>query len=65
LEEAAKLRRSGHCLDWFFLAVAQSQVGEKQQAQSCLSNAMRWMMTNSPGCPDYKRLQAEVEMATR
>lgn len=61
LNEAQKRRPEGHCLDWFFLAMAHGQRGERQAAEKCLDQGVRWMSENSPNRPDFQRIRAEAE----
>ena len=60
LEEAAKLRRSGHCLDAFTLAAGYSQTGDKEKAQACYEQGVRWLEENSPANPEFQRHRDEA-----
>ncbi len=65
LNEAQKRRPEGHCLDWFFLAMAHWQAGEKQTAQDDCEQGVRWMDINCPANPEIKRCRDEVPSQLR
>jgi serine/threonine protein kinase/tetratricopeptide (TPR) repeat protein len=55
LNEAQKRRPGGHCLDWFFLAVAHWKMGDKEKAKGEYEQGARWMDANAPDHPEFKK----------
>jgi tetratricopeptide (TPR) repeat protein len=51
----------GNSFDWFFLAMAHQQLGEKDLARQCYSKAVEWMKKNRPDCVKLRRFRAEAE----
>jgi superkiller protein 3 len=60
LERATKLH-SGDAYDWFFLAMAHGQVGEKARAKQFHQQAVQWMEKYRPKNPELLRFRAEAE----
>jgi Flp pilus assembly protein TadD len=61
LTEAERLRADGHCLDWFFLAMACSKSGENDKARNYFDRAIEWMQKNSPNNTDLQRIRLEAK----
>lgn len=66
LKEAEELRRGQsadlpdrHCRDLFYLAMAQSKVGEDEASKS-FNEACRWLAEHIPGDADMQRLKDEA-----
>ena len=60
LGKSMKLRNGGLC-DWFFLAMANWQLGEKQEARKWYGRAVDWMEKNKPHNEESRRFRAEAE----
>jgi serine/threonine protein kinase/Tfp pilus assembly protein PilF len=54
------LRKGGDSRDWFFLAMAHWQLGEKDQARTWYEQAIRWMDKNHPDEEEFVRFHAEA-----
>jgi hypothetical protein len=61
LEEAMKLRKGGDGFDWFLLALAHGQLGEKDKARPWYDQAVQWMERNQPGHRELRRFRLEAE----
>jgi serine/threonine protein kinase/tetratricopeptide (TPR) repeat protein len=61
LERSIKLRTGGNSLDWFYLAVAHHQLGDKDKAGECYRRGVRWMEENRPDDEGLRRFRAKVE----
>jgi tetratricopeptide (TPR) repeat protein len=48
LEKSMQLRNRGDSFDWFFLAVAHWQLGNKHEARRWYDRAVQWMEKNKP-----------------
>src|SRR5262249_14075756 len=48
LEKSMELRKGGDSNDWFFLAMAHWQLGEKDKAREWYHRAVQWMEKNQP-----------------
>jgi serine/threonine protein kinase/Flp pilus assembly protein TadD len=59
LEKSMDLRNGGENFDWFFLAMAQWQLGEKDKAREWYERAVQSMDKNQPDDNELRRLQAE------
>src|SRR5262245_63888296 len=55
-----ELRQGGFSADWFFLAVAQWQLGEKEQARKRVHQAVLWMDKNQPQDAELRCFRAEA-----
>src|SRR5205814_1851619 len=60
LNESMKRREGGDSTDWFFLAMARWQLGEKEQAVKWFDKAVAWMDKNDPKGDDLLRFRAEA-----
>jgi tetratricopeptide (TPR) repeat protein len=60
LTRSMELRKGGDGNDWFFLAMAHWQLGDKPQARSWYDKAVRWMEKNQPGNEELVRYRAEA-----
>jgi len=61
LEESMELRSGGDSTDWFFLAMAHWQLGEKDKAREWYDRAVQWMDKNRPTDEELRRFRAETE----
>ena len=53
--------RGGDSNDWFFLAMAHWQLGEKDKAREWYDRAVQWMDKNQPTNEELRRFRAEAE----
>ena len=60
LMKSMELRRGGDAYDWFFLAVAYHQLGEKDEARKWHDQATTWTRTNKPADEQLVRFRAEA-----
>jgi tetratricopeptide (TPR) repeat protein/serine/threonine protein kinase len=60
LEKSMALRNGGNSFDWFFLAMAHWQLGDKDQARQWYDRAVRWMETNAPQNDELRRFRTEA-----
>ncbi len=60
LSKSMELREGGDSFDWFFLAMAHWQLGEKEQARKWYTKAVRWMDKNKPQDEELRRFRAEA-----
>jgi serine/threonine protein kinase/Flp pilus assembly protein TadD len=60
LNKSMELRKGGDSADWFFLAMAQWQLGEKEQARKRFDQAVAWINKNQPKDPELLRFRAEA-----
>jgi tetratricopeptide (TPR) repeat protein len=51
LEKSMELRKGGDSSDWFFLAMARWQLGERDKARDSYDEAVKWMEKNAPKHP--------------
>jgi superkiller protein 3 len=61
LEKSMALRQGGDSLDWFFLAMAHWQLGDKDQARQWYAKAVSWMEEHQPKDEALARFRAEAE----
>jgi tetratricopeptide (TPR) repeat protein len=61
LKKAMALRQGGDSLDWFFLAMASWQLGDKDQARQWYAKAVSWMEEHRPKDEELARFRAEAE----
>jgi eukaryotic-like serine/threonine-protein kinase len=59
-EKSMKLGQGGNSFDWFFLAMAHWQLGEKDKAREWYDRAVAWMDKNQPENEDFRRFRAEA-----
>jgi tetratricopeptide (TPR) repeat protein len=60
LMKSIQLRKGGDSFDFFFLAMAHWQLGEKDKARAWYDRAVAWMDKNSPQNEELKRFRAEA-----
>ena len=60
LEKAMELRKGGDSFDWFFLAMAHWQLGDKEQARKHYDRAGQWMEKNRLQDKGLRRFHAEA-----
>jgi eukaryotic-like serine/threonine-protein kinase len=60
LDRSMELRNGGDSLDWFFLAMAHWQLGEKDKAREWYDRAVQWMDKNRPTDEELRRFRAEA-----
>jgi hypothetical protein len=60
LEKLMKLRNGGDSFDWFFLAMARWQLGEKEKARTWFDKAVQWMDKNQPRNEELGRFRKEA-----
>jgi serine/threonine protein kinase/Flp pilus assembly protein TadD len=60
LEKSMQLRDGGDNSEWFFLAMAHWQLGEKERARKWFDQAVQWMDKNKPKDKELGRLRAEA-----
>jgi hypothetical protein len=58
--KSAQLRKGGDSTDFFFLAMAHWQLGEKDKARAWYDQAVAWMDKNRPQDAELKRFRAEA-----
>src|SRR5262249_51040625 len=61
LEKALQLRGGGISIDWFFLAMAHSQLGDKKRARAFYDLGVTWMRKHQPENETLQRFRAEAE----
>jgi eukaryotic-like serine/threonine-protein kinase len=60
LTKSMELRSGGDGNDWFFLAMAHCQLGEKDEARKWYDRAVPWMEKNQPKNEELIRFRAEA-----
>ena len=60
LQKAGELRAGGDGFDWFLLAMAHRQLGDKEQARSWYDRAVQWMEKHQPRNEELIRFRAEA-----
>lgn len=60
LKKSMELRQGGNSFDWFFLAMAHWQRGDKEQARNWYDQAVQWMEKHRPQDEELRRLRAEA-----
>jgi tetratricopeptide (TPR) repeat protein len=61
LNRSVKLRHGGDANDFFFLAMAHWQLGDKDQARVWYDKAVQWMDQNRPRDPELRRYRQEAQ----
>jgi tetratricopeptide (TPR) repeat protein len=61
LHKSMELRNGGDSSEWFFLAMAHWQLGDKEQARKLYDQAVVWMDKNQPGNGQLRRFRTEAE----
>jgi serine/threonine protein kinase len=59
--KSMELRKGGDSNDWFFLAMAHWQLGDKEKARSWYDKAVQWMEKNQPMDEELKRFRKDAE----
>ena len=60
-EKSMQLRQGGDSYDWFFLAMAHWQLGDKQQSRKWYEKAVQGMEKNQFNDNEIRRFRAEAE----
>jgi serine/threonine protein kinase/tetratricopeptide (TPR) repeat protein len=60
LNKSKGLRNGGNSMDWFFLAMAEWQLGNKDAAREWYDKAVQWMEKNQPQNEELIRVSAEA-----
>jgi Flp pilus assembly protein TadD len=60
LEKSMELRKGGDSNDWFFLAMAHWQLGDKDKARPWYGRAVEWMDKNQPMNEELRRFRVEA-----
>ena len=61
LAKSMELRQGGDSFDWFFLAMAHWQLGEKGKARDWHDRAAQWMDKNQPRNAELRLFRAEAD----
>ena len=61
LNQSMKRRKGGDSNDWFFLAMTEWQLGNKETARESFRKAVEWMETHGPKNEELARFRAEAE----
>jgi eukaryotic-like serine/threonine-protein kinase len=61
LDKSMELRKGGDSFDWFFLAMANQQLGHTDEARKWYDRAVVWMEKNRPTNEELLRFRAEAE----
>jgi tetratricopeptide (TPR) repeat protein len=59
-EKAIKLRKAAHACDWFFMAMALGQKGEKDKARPWFDKAVAWTREKDPKNKEFLQFWAEA-----
>jgi serine/threonine protein kinase/uncharacterized protein HemY len=65
LRKAMSLRSGGHGVEYFFLAMAGWQLGDRQQARAWYERGRQWMQETRQKTSSIRRLQAEAAALLR
>ena len=57
LTNSTELREGGDAFDWFYLAIAQNQLGHKDGARSWYDKSVDWAEINEPRNEELRRLR--------
>ena len=60
LEKSVQLRQGGDSYDWFFLAMANWQLGKIDQARTWYQRAVEWMAKHRPHYEELRHFRAEA-----
>jgi tetratricopeptide (TPR) repeat protein len=60
LEKSMSLCKGGDCADWFFVAMARWQLGNKDEARKWYRKAVEWMEKNNSKDEELRRFRAEA-----
>ena len=61
LDRSMKGRKGGDSNDWFFLAMAEWRLGNKETARDWFRKAVEWMEKHGPQNKELARFRAEAE----
>jgi tetratricopeptide (TPR) repeat protein len=61
LEKSMDMRQGGDSFDWFFLAMARWQLGDKEKSRQWYEKAVQWMEKNQPKNEELSRFREEAE----
>jgi tetratricopeptide (TPR) repeat protein/serine/threonine protein kinase len=61
LDKSMDLLKGGDSFDWFFLAMAHWQLGEKEKARTLFDQAVQWMDKHQPNDEELRRFRTEAE----
>jgi serine/threonine-protein kinase len=61
LNKSAQLRSGATRDEWFYVAMAQAHLGQKEQARKSHERAVQWMEKNRPKDPELRHLREEVD----
>jgi tetratricopeptide (TPR) repeat protein/tRNA A-37 threonylcarbamoyl transferase component Bud32 len=61
LTKSMEVRKGGDSFDWFFLAMAHWQLGDKDEARKWQAKAVEWMDANKSQHQELLRFRAEAE----
>jgi Flp pilus assembly protein TadD len=61
LNKSMELGQGGNSFDWFFLAMAHRQLGEKDKARQWYEKAAQWMEKNQHNDEELRRFRTEAE----
>jgi tetratricopeptide (TPR) repeat protein len=61
LHKSIELRKGGDAFDWFFLAMANWKLDQKDEAHKWYEKAAQWMENNAPQNEELRRFRAEAE----
>jgi eukaryotic-like serine/threonine-protein kinase len=59
-EKSMELRNGGDSIEWFFLAMAHCQLGDKDKARAWFDRAVQWMDKHQPENEELRRFRAEA-----
>jgi tetratricopeptide (TPR) repeat protein len=59
-EKSMELRKGGDSFDWFFLAMAHRQLGDKEKAHTWFNRAVEWMDKHEPMDEELRRFRGEA-----
>ena len=60
LEKSMELSKGSNSFDWFFLAMAHWQLGDKDKAREWYERAVQWMDNNQSGNEELRRFREEA-----
>jgi serine/threonine protein kinase/Tfp pilus assembly protein PilF len=61
LETAMRMQAGGNSFDWYFLAMAQRRLGDRNKARTWFDRAVQWMDRHKPHDGELCRFRAEAE----
>jgi hypothetical protein len=60
LRTSVEMQKGGNAYDWFFLAMAQWQLGRKDEARTWFDKAAAWTRDHSPDDPQLRSFWDEA-----